>query len=90
MSVYANLKEKFILPNAYDDWRDFRTQLTDTMIRHKACEANSLAIMGAGRCNDIDLERLWPDFQKITLIDIDTDSMEEGVKRLPANGRRRL
>lgn len=90
MSVYADLKEKFILPNAFDDWREFRTRLTDSVIRHKDCKAESLAVIGAGRCNDIDLERLWPGFQKITLIDIDAEAMEEAVKRLPTAGISRV
>lgn len=41
----------------------------------------SIAILGAGPCNDIDLKRLCEKYENVSLIDIDTESIGVGVTR---------
>lgn len=43
-------------PNAFEEWRDYRRQLTDVVIS-ATTEGDTLAVYGAGSCNDIDLDR---------------------------------
>ena len=78
MSIYKELKEKFIMKNAYTDWEDYRNKLTDIVSKYAG---DSLLIVGAGRCMDYDLNKLSKNFKHITLSDIDEDALEEGVKR---------
>ncbi len=90
MSIYNQLKEKFIMKNAYEDWADYRKALTDIVIDNnydssldtdsdKAKEKKSIAIIGAGRCNDLEVARLAECFDEITLIDVDKNALEECI-----------
>lgn len=95
MTLYEEIKKNFILPNAYADWKDYRNSLTSYIIREtnqvnvplSFC-ANmdekaffpSLAIIGAGACNDIDLQALLPHFSKITLLDYDKEAMNTALE----------
>ena len=78
-NIYRQLKEKFIMKDAYSDWKDYRESLTDIVLSYPG---EKLAIVGAGRCNDIDVNKLYETFSGITLIDIDEEAMREGMARL--------
>ncbi len=90
MTLYDEIKKNFILPYAYKDWESYRHFITDYILRETnrvslplSFTANmpesallpSLAIIGAGACNDIDLKKLVPHFSKITLLDYNQDAM---------------
>ena len=79
MSIYRQLKDKFIMRGAFLDWKDYRESLTDIVVSYPG---KKLAIVGAGRCNDIDVNKLICSFSDITLIDVDEEAMREGVARL--------
>ena len=55
MGVYHQIKDKFIMRNARADWASYRTRLTDLILQ---MYPETVMIVGAGRCNDIDLGRL--------------------------------
>lgn len=95
MSLYKQIKENFILPNAFEDWREYREELTKFLIQEVdqvtlplSFSGNidleehlpTLAIIGAGECNDIDLKKLAEHFSKITLIDYNEEAMEQAIK----------
>lgn len=94
MTLYEEIKKNFILPNAYEDWKDYRNSLTNYIIRetnqislplsfHANMNENallpSLAILGAGACNDLDLSKLLSHFSRITLLDYDTVAMQNAL-----------
>lgn len=94
MSLYREIKKNFILPNAYEDWTEYRNSITQYLIQETnqvsvplSFSANmdetdvlpSLAIIGAGACNDIDLSELISHFSTITLLDCDTTSMQTAL-----------
>lgn len=94
MSLYQQIKEIFILPNAFEDWREYREELTNYLIKETdqvAMPLNfsgnidleehlpTLAIIGAGECNDIDLKKLAEHFSRITLIDCNKEAMEQAI-----------
>ena len=75
MGIYEQMKKNFIMADAYEDWSAYRNTLTDYLIgladgeeiplnitRHMYEEISlpTLAIIGAGRLNDLDLQRLLP------------------------------
>jgi len=43
--------------------------------------ARSIAVLGAGPCNDIDLSRLHDVYSHIELMDVDIDSMQDALER---------
>ncbi len=69
-----------VLPNAWEEWSSYRRQVTDYLIENSAPMA-SLAIFGAGRCNDLDLGRLLDHFSQVTLLDMDERAMREGLEK---------
>ena len=66
------------------NWELFRghRERMMTLIRstHKAA-SGKIAILGAGNCNDIDLNELSARFEEVHLFDLDSESMEVGVSR---------
>ena len=70
-----------MIPGAWDSWKDYREQLT-ALIRDKVIEPqDSLLILGAGRCCDIDLGILAERCGKIALLDTDSSAMREALSR---------
>ena len=95
MALYKEIKKNFILPNAYSDWSEYRHALTNYIIDktnrlsvplsfHANMEEEdllpTLAILGAGACNDIDLHSLLSHFSKITLLDYDQNTMNTALE----------
>ena len=74
--ILQEIKKKFELVNAYEDWKDYRQLLTDIVIA--ACgddNSKTLAVIGAGYCNDIDLKSLCRHFKEILLVDCDSEAL---------------
>lgn len=67
-------------PNAFEEWEEYRRKLTDIVIGGIS-KGSTLAIYGAGRCNDIDLNRLADHFSEITLLDCDEAAMQAALAR---------
>lgn len=78
MNLFDQLLQLQVIDNAYTKWANYREQLTNYLIHHTS-EGSSLAIMGAGRCNDLDLKRLATHFGTITLIDKDERALKEAL-----------
>ena len=113
MSVYSQIKDKFVMPDAFSDWGDYRKQvtklltkdLTKEIVGYEAAKEGftktkmqpiykkgglSIAILGAGACNDVDIIELAEYFDSITLIDVDKASMVEATDWLPEIIRERI
>ena len=89
--ILDDIKQKFRLPDAYEDWREYRQLLTDTVIEcGNGDQSKTIAIIGAGRCNDIDLKALCRHFEIITLVDCDSDAMNEAVAKLTDDAAKRV
>ncbi len=87
MSVYQQIKDKFIMRNAWEDWAVYRSQLTDIILGQ---EPKSVMIVGAGRCNDIDLEKLAVPTDKVICVDVDDEAMKKAVESLPEGLRKKV
>jgi hypothetical protein len=75
------------------DWALYaqhRAHFTDALVASATREGGSLCVLGAGNCNDIDLERLAGTFAEIHLVDIDAQALARAVARQPAALRPRL
>ena len=87
MSVYRQIKDRFIMKNAWDDWSSYRSELTKLIL---ASKTKNVMIVGSGRCNDISLERLAEMCDKVVLVDTDADGMNEALFVLPEGLRSRV
>ena len=80
MNIYDQLRNLQIINNAYNEWESYRRDLTKIIIKY-AEGSKSIAIFGAGRCNDIELARLSEYFNEVILFDKDQEAMIEGLKQ---------
>ena len=79
--LFQQIKNGFIIPGAWDSWKEYRNRLT-ALIREKAIgPKDSLLILGAGGCCDIDLNILAEHCEKIVLLDTDSSAMREALAR---------
>lgn len=86
MTVYDALEKRHEMPRAWDDWADYRKAWSDWIIRYCKWDS-SILIVGAGACNDYDLEHFLKFFGKILLFDLDEAAMQKAVRRIPAGQR---
>ncbi len=56
-----------------------RRIVTDLLLGDKASDHRRLCVLGAGNCNDLDLQRLAASFQEIHLVDLDPLAMNQAV-----------
>jgi len=66
-----------------DAWTLFanhRRHVTD-LIASRAVSNGRLCVLGAGNCNDLDLEHLGPHFAAIHLLDLDGDALARSLQR---------
>lgn len=78
MNLYDQLLTLQRIDNAFTEWEAYRSDLTDYILRSLPKD-ETLAIFGAGRCNDIDLKKLSSHFSAIILIDKDEEAMKEAL-----------
>ena len=86
MTVYDALEKRHVMPRAWDDWADYRKNWSDFIIRHCKWDTRIL-IVGAGACNDYDLEHFSKFFREILLFDMDEKMLQEALKRVPKERR---
>ncbi|MGN0341744.1 MAG: hypothetical protein ACI4DO_03030 [Roseburia sp.] len=80
MTIYEKLQALQHIETAYEDWSDYRDAMTSYVLTHTGADS-TLAIFGAGACNDLDLALLASHFKRITLIDSDAKSMDDAKAR---------
>ena len=62
-----------------DAWKWFaahRARVTELLISHAS---GSLCLLGAGNCNDVDLQQLQQHFDEILLVDVDEQALQAGL-----------
>lgn len=79
-NLYDQLNKLSRLPNAYEEWTEYRKALTDYIINSTE-KSRSALIVGAGESNDLDLARLAVHFSSVTLLDCNTEAMEHALAR---------
>ncbi|OES45798.1 hypothetical protein [Domibacillus iocasae] len=70
-------------------WKDHREQVTGLFdeVFSKREYVNKIGVFGAGNCDDLDIEYLSSKANSIYLIDVDLESMKNGIKDLPESVR---
>lgn len=69
------------LASKYSNWADYRSIVNEFTAKNFNSKRESVFVFGAGECNDIDIVFLTSQFNHVVLSDIDTKSINEGVKR---------
>jgi hypothetical protein len=74
----------------WDLYEGHRRHVTGEILSASACSGGRLCILGAGNCNDVDLERMAAAFSEIHLVDIDSTALARAAARQPPSVRSRL
>lgn len=80
MSIYDELLKFQIIPDAYENWTQYRNAVADYLLANTRPHT-SVGVFGAGRCNDIDLRRFAEHFSSVTLIDADEAAMKFALRQ---------
>lgn len=86
----AHAKGNRLVKDAWALYAGHRTQLTQLIIDAAPPAPGQLVLLGAGYCNDVDLEVLATHFATIHLVDIDAAALAGARQRAPAALRPRL
>lgn len=82
--LYDEIKNNFVIPNAFENWTPYRMCISEYIAscakRENETKKPTLAILGAGACNDFDLCYLSDYFSHITLLDYDESSMKKAME----------
>src|SRR6188768_4458531 len=82
--------------NRGPDWQLYaahREKFTQTVLSLASSAPNGaarLCVLGAGKCNDLDLTRLSQAFREVHLVDLDAASLASAVSREQPEVRNRL
>jgi hypothetical protein len=76
-------------PDAWNLYAGHRERFTEALIESSK-SGDRVCILGAGPCNDVDLERIGSRFSEIHLVDIDKAALMGAVRRQPMAVRNRL
>lgn len=74
----------------WDLYQPHRERVTHLLLTGAEEPAGTLCVLGAGNCNDLDLERLTRAFREIQLVDLDGPTLAAGVAAQPLAARDRL
>ena len=78
--IYERFLQRSSRDDEFNDWAGYRAELTDYIIR-KTAPGSSLLILGAGKCNDLDLQKLAEHCGSITLSDYRPETAEEAFRQ---------
>lgn len=67
--------------NGWNFYASHREIITKLILESAPGGADTLTVLGAGNCNDLDLNRLVESFRMVSLVDLDRPSVENGVTR---------
>ncbi len=79
MSYYNKLVVSEKILDGYSRWSDYRREITNFILDSTVSSNNGGIILGAGNCNDLDIERLLNTFTHLLLVDRDADAMREAI-----------
>jgi hypothetical protein len=67
-----------------------RAQVTRLISEARGPAAQTLCVLGAGNANDIDLVQLAAEFDRISLVDLDSTALERACERLTPDARAKI
>lgn len=69
------------VPDAYENWREYRESITDFIIEAGA-DSKEILLLGVGESNDIDLKKIAQNFDRIYLADINLSAVEKAIENI--------
>jgi hypothetical protein len=76
-----HLQRNLSTRDCWDGYAHHRSVVTELLVRSSRSDDGALCVLGAGNCNDLDLQKLLHTFSEIHLVDLDDEAISEGVNR---------
>ena len=73
--------------NRFEDWKEYRNQLTEYITKNIADNTGSILILGCGNADDLDLSVLARKCQTMMLSDIDDQALKNAIKKYKMNSK---
>lgn len=73
---------------SFDGWEIYhshRQKILEIIVSKSICSSDRLCILGAGNCNDLDLNILVNKFREVHLVDLDNQALQNGISRQNLN-----
>ena len=67
--------------SAWESFEPHRRRVTELVVGDATARGGRLCILGAGNCNDLDLDRLEDFFSEVHLVDLDSEALGGGLRR---------
>lgn len=76
--------------DCWELYRPHREKMTDLLLRGATAQDQKLCLLGAGNCNDLDLNRLTDHFHEINVVDTDGEALAAGLAAQQLSHRDRV
>lgn len=87
--IYQSIMDLYGNADGFERWKAYRERLTDYIIS-KMDSGKSVAILGVGESNDLDLQRICQHAGVVTLVDKDLESMERALQKYGLEGTSKI
>ncbi len=84
--TFDKVLNTYKIKDAYERWADYRERVTDYLIKY-ITPGKTVALLGIGEANDIDLKRLYTHCGNLTLVDKDLDAMRMAAEKYELTGK---
>lgn len=89
-ATQAHAEGNALIKDGWELYAAHREQLMRVLLDAAPAQPGRVVLLGAGYCNDVDLESLGERFSTIHLVDIDADALAGARERAPAALRPRI
>lgn len=79
-AILERILKLYQIPDAHVRWSEYRERLTDYIIQN-TMQGKTIAVLGAGASDDMDLARLYRHAKSLVLADKDLKAMQQAVKK---------
>lgn len=86
MSIFDEINAMSKVDRTWEKWKEYREEVTKLLLKECA-DMNRIVIVGAGNCDDIDLQLLAQNVAEIILLDNDAGALHSATKRLEKTGK---
>ena len=76
--LFRDIVEGYTIKGAYEKWENYRQRITDYLIQY-TIPGKTIAILGVGEANDIDLKRLYAHIGNLTLVDKNIAAIKNAI-----------
>lgn len=87
--IFEFIISLYEVDGSFERWTDYRKRITEYLIS-KMDEGKTVAILGVGEANDLDLSKIHSHVSKLTLVDIDLEKIKKATRKYGLEGSNKI